>query len=278
MQLDFNKLEEIILNALSEDIGQGDITSELVIPDSANITANFVAREDCVVCGIPILEQVFSRYNDVRFQPSVQEGRKLKAGSIIFKVSGNARAILKTERVALNLMQYLSGIATETSKFAEKISHTSARILDTRKTLPGYRMLSKYAVWVGGGNNHRFCLDDGILIKDNHIALAGNIREAVLKAKAGNTGLKVEVECDNLLQVEEAINAEADIILLDNMDIETLKRSVALRGQKNTMLEASGGVNLDNVKGIAETGVDYISVGRLTHSVKAIDIGLDVAT
>ncbi len=278
MQLDFEILEKIIADALIEDIGQGDITSDLVIPDDAIITADFVAREDCIICGTPVLEEIFSRYGDyIKFQPMSQEGKRLKAGSKIFRISGNAKLILKTERVALNLIQYLSGIATQTSKFVERVSHTKAKILDTRKTLPYYRMLSKYAVWVGGGNNHRFRLDDGILIKDNHIAFANNITDAVTKAKARNTGLKVEVECDNIDQVKEAISAEADIILLDNMDIETLKKAVELRGSKNILLEASGGVNFDSVKEIAETGVDFISVGALTHSVKAIDIGLDIS-
>ncbi len=277
MQLDSDKLEKIIAAALEEDIGNGDITSELTIGDNQHLSADFVARENCVVAGIPVLEQLFSREGGkITFEPRSLEGKEIKNGDIIFSVSGNARVILAFERVALNLLQYACGIATVTRKFANEVKHTKAKILDTRKTTPNLRLLARYAVWIGGGRNHRFCLDDGILIKDNHIALVGDIEKIISMAKSGTPeGMKVEVECDNLEQVEKAIAAGADIILLDNMDIEMLKKAVAMNNGK-CLLEASGGVNLKTVKAIAETGVDRISVGAITHSAPAVDIGLDI--
>jgi nicotinate-nucleotide pyrophosphorylase (carboxylating) len=277
MQLDLEKVRKIIDAALEEDIGSGDITSNLTIPEDATIKAEFITRENCVVSGIPVLEQIFLKQADkVKFNPTIIEGFEIKKGGSIFSVQGNARVILAYERVALNLLQYMCGIATLTRKFVHEIEHTKVKILDTRKTTPNLRVLAKYAVWIGGGKNHRFCLDDGILIKDNHIAFVGDISKAVELAKfSAPDGLKVEVECDNLDQVEKAIKAGADIILLDNMDIETLKKAVALNNGK-CLLEASGGVNLQTVRAIAETGVDYISVGAITHSAPNIDIGLDI--
>ncbi len=277
MQLDLEKVRKIIATALEEDIGSGDITTNLTVAEDAELHADFVTRENCVVAGIPVLEEIFGRMaGRVRFEPKKLEGMEAKKGDVIFSVHGNARDILSHERVALNLLQYMCGIATTTRDYAKAIAHTKARILDTRKTIPGLRVLAKYAVWIGGGKNHRFGLYDGILIKDNHIAaVGGDVARAVELARLSAEGLKVEVECDTLDQAEKAMKAGADIILLDNMDNETLKKAVALNNGR-CLLEASGGVRLETVKAIAETGVDYISVGAITHSAKSIDIGLDI--
>ncbi len=278
MQLDLEKLRQIIDIALAEDVGSGDITSTLVIDENATLRADFVTREQCVVAGIPVLEEIFVTAGDlVRCDPRVIEGSEVKPGAVIFSVSGSARTILTYERVALNLLQRMCGVATITRKFAKEVQHTKAKILDTRKTTPGLRVLEKYAVWIGGGKNHRFGLYDGVLIKDNHIAMVGDISKAVELARfSAPEGLKVEVECDTLEQVEKAITAGADIILLDNMNNETLKKAVAMNNGR-CLLEASGGVRLETVRGIAETGVDYVSVGAITHSAPNIDIGLDTS-
>lgn len=277
MQLDLEKVKEIIIKALNEDIGSGDITSNLTIKDGKNIKAYFIVRENCVIAGLPVLEEIFAIQNSkVKFRPLIIEGSEVKSGTKIFEVEGDAKIILAFERVSLNLLQYMCGIATITRKFVNKVKHTNTKILDTRKTTPNLRVLAKYSVWIGGGKNHRFCLDDGILIKDNHISIVGDIENAVNSAKLNAPkGMKVEVECDNISQVESALKAGADIILLDNMSLDELKKSVNLAKGK-AVLEASGGVNLDNVKSIAETGVDYISVGALTHSAPSVDIGLDI--
>jgi len=277
MQLDSEKLKQIIDSSLQEDIGGGDITSQLTIPENSVIKADFVTREACIIAGIPVLEQIFMKESGrVTFMPLVREGDEVSAQTIIFTVEGNARIILAFERVALNLLQYMCGIATITRKFTKEVSHTKAKILDTRKITPNLRMLAKYAVWMGGGKNHRFGLSDGILIKDNHIAICGDIEKAILAAKkSAPKNMKIEVECDNLEQVEKAVNCGADIIMLDNMNTETLKKAVHINAGR-AILEASGGVNLTTVKAIAETGVDYISVGALTHSAPSIDIGLDI--
>lgn len=279
MDLDFKRVDEIINIALTEDIGKGDITSDFTIDDNAKLTAKFVFREGAIFCGTPVLERIYTKFPDISYNPLIPEGKKVRVGTAVFEISGNAKTILKTERVALNLIQRMSGIATQTSKYVEKIAHTKAKILDTRKTTPGLRILEKYSVWIGGGNNHRFCLDDAILIKDNHIAICGNIENAIRKAKekliSNNKKLTLEIECDNLDQAAKAIELGVDIILLDNMDLDSLRKAVKMAEGTNIRLEASGGVNLENVKDIAETGVDFISVGALTHSVKSVDIGLD---
>lgn len=276
MQLDLKELNRIIENALREDIGTGDITTNLVISEKSNMSANFVARENCVVCGLEVLENIFARSKGkVKFKKLVKEGSLVKANTKIFSISGNARFILSHERVALNLLQRMSGVASLTKKYVNEIKTTKAKILDTRKTIPGLRMLDKYAVFVGGGVNHRYCLDDLILIKDNHIAMVGDIAKTIqLANKSNKKNLKIEVECDNLSQLKIALNSAADIILLDNMTNENLRKAVALNKGKK-ILEASGGVNLKTVKTIAKTGVDFISVGALTHSASNIDIGLD---
>lgn len=271
------KLDQVIEAALMEDIGERDITSGLTVPP--DVTTDFVlrARQDLVACGVAIAMQVFEKA-DMRIQtePQFAEGDVVKAGEVMLSGSGPAHAVLTAERVALNYLQYLCGIATETRKYVDAIAGCKAVILDTRKTLPQYRSMAKYAVKTGGGQNHRWGLHDGILIKDNHIALCGSLKEAVTKAKEGAPkGMRVEVECDTLEQAEEALAAGADMLLLDNMSTEQLRQAVAMV-QGRAPLEASGNVNLQTVRAIAETGVDYISVGRLTHSVTACDIGLDM--
>lgn len=276
MQLDLEKVRKIIDLAIEEDIGKGDVTSEITIPEDAIISVEFRTREACVVAGIPVLEEIFSRAGDkVKFKPVSNEGFEIKPGTAIFEVEGNARFILSHERIALNLLQYMCGIATVTRKFAKEIQHTKAKIMDTRKTTPGLRVLAKYAVWIGGGKNHRFGLYDAILIKDNHIAFVGDITQAIELARfSAPDRMKIEVECDTLEQVEKALAAKADIIMLDNMDIATMKEAVKMNNGR-CFLEASGGVTLDKVRAIAEAGVDYISVGAITHSAPSIDIGLD---
>jgi nicotinate-nucleotide pyrophosphorylase (carboxylating) len=270
-------IDQIIALALAEDIGTGDITSNITIP--ADKTAEFVinAREEMVICGVDVACRVFKTVNkDIKLTRHFKDGDIAKAGDDIISGSGNACAILAAERVALNLLRQMSGVATHTRKFVEAVAGTKAKILDTRKTIPGLRYLQKYAVKTGGGQNHRYCLDDMILIKDNHISVCGGILPALKKAKEqAPKGMKIEVECDTLEQVEQAVEGQADIILLDNMDIATLKQAIALVDGK-IPLEASGNINLKTVAEIAKTGVDFISAGILTHSALSVDIGLDI--
>jgi nicotinate-nucleotide pyrophosphorylase (carboxylating) len=276
MQLDFKEVNKIIDIALKEDIGSGDITSNLTIDKNAVITAKFVTRENIVVSGVDVVKEIFKRSKKVKTQIHIKDGKSAKKKQDIITITGNARDILAYERVALNLLQHMSGIATLTNKFVGKVKHTKAKILDTRKTIPGLRILEKYAVYCGGGKNHRFGLYDGILIKDNHIQIAGSLKKCVENAKKNKPkNLNVEVECDTVSQVKESLKAGADIILLDNMSIKQLNESVKLAKGK-AILEASGGVNIDNVKDIAETNVDFISIGALTHSARSVDIGLDI--
>lgn len=260
--------------ALAEDLGRGDITTKAVIPDETRLTLVMVTRQDIVAAGLPVALEVFNRLAaDAEITVEAADGDALNAGAVIARLRGPA-ALLSGERTALNFMQTLSGIATLTRAFAGKIEGTGAVLLDTRKTLPGLRALSKYATVLGGATNHRMRLDDGVLIKDNHIAVAGSAAEATRRAKAA--GLKnIEVECDTLDQVGEAIEAGADSLLLDNMTPAMLGQAVAI-GAGRVKLEASGGVTLETIRGIAETGVDYISVGAITQSAPAADIGLDL--
>lgn len=272
---DLNTLKPFIDMALREDIGKGDITSQLLIHEKIEAQMLFVAREELVVCGTFIPAMVYEQLSPaIKVVISATEGNRVKKGTVIAKVVGPARAILTGERVALNFMQRLSGVATLTAQYVEAVKGTKTVILDTRKTMPGLRLLDKYAVKTGGAQNHRMRLDDMVLIKDNHVALCGSIVGAVSKAQAG-TSLMVEVECDNINQLEEALEAGPDRILLDNMDLDTLRKAVKLVGGR-IPLEISGGVSIENVRAVAETGVDYISVGRLTHSARAADIGADI--
>jgi nicotinate-nucleotide pyrophosphorylase (carboxylating) len=272
--LDPDDTARVVAAALAEDLGRGDVTTAAIVPASARMRARIVARRPAVVAGLPAALEVFRRLAPAAaLRVERPDGSRVEAGQVIATVEGPARGILTAERTALNILQLLSGIATLTRAYADRIAGTGATLLDTRKTLPGLRRLSKYATAVGGATNHRMRLDDGVLIKDNHVAIAGGVAEAVRRAKAA--GLEaVEVECDSLDQVREALAAGADRILLDNMPPAGLREAVRLAG-KRVPLEASGGVTLDTVRAIAETGVDYISVGAITHSAPAADIGLD---
>lgn len=274
MSLPAEELQDFIDRTLAEDIGSGDVTSASVIPEDAQLSAAFAARQPLVVAGLSVAEAIVKRLApDATFTAMAADGDFVEDGTTIAKVAGSARALLSAERSALNILQHLSGIATLTRAYVDKISGTKAMILDTRKTIPGLRKLEKYAVKTGGGANHRMGLFDAVLIKDNHIAVAGSVNAAVSAAKA-HSDLEIRVECDTLSQVGDALNAGADSLLLDNMPPEILREAVALVAGR-VPLEASGGVNLETVRAIAETGVDYISVGRLTQSAPAVDIGLD---
>ncbi len=277
MDLDFKEVERIISGALAEDIGTGDATASLLVPENATATLVFVTREPVIMCGGEVVKQVFATVNKaINCKLLVKDGAKAVKGDRLIEVSGPARAMLTAERTALNLLQRMSAVATLAARYVEEVRGTDAIILDTRKTMPGLRMLDKFAVKAGGAQNHRMRLDDGILIKDNHIALCGGIRQVLAKTFAGNTKqLPVEIECDTLEQVKEALGAGATRIMLDNMNHAQMREAVQLAKGK-AKLEASGGVSLETVRAIAETGVDYISVGRLTHSAPNVDIGLDV--
>lgn len=270
------QIERAVALALAEDVGDGDITSVSTVPASTLGKAVFTVKASGVLAGGAVMEAVYRQVDPaVRFKIWIADGKEVHPGDHIAGVEGPARSILTGERVALNFAQYLSGIATRTRQFARLVDGTGARVIDTRKTVPGMRALAKYAVRVGGGHNHRYALYDGVLIKDNHIRAAHGITAAVHAARQNaHHLLKIEVETDNLDQVREALEAKADIILLDNMDLPTLARAVALcKGRAVT--EASGRVSEATVRSIAETGVDLISVGALTHSVTALDISLD---
>jgi nicotinate-nucleotide pyrophosphorylase (carboxylating) len=266
--------------ALAEDLGSGDVTSLATLPASTTFSVVMRTREPMTVAGLAFAETAFrSLSTKVRIKRLARDGQHLKAGAVLLKISGPARAILSAERVALNFVQRLSGVATLTARFVTEVKGTQAQILDTRKTTPGWRCFEKYAVKCGGGRNHRIGLFDMVLIKDNHLAALRTakpnaVAAAVQRARTKFPKLKVEVEADTLAQVEQAVEAGADIILLDNMSNAELRRAVKLvAGRAKT--EASGGVNLKTVRGIAQTGVDFISVGAITHSVRAVDIGLD---
>jgi len=269
-------VDEIIDRALAEDIGFCDLTSELVIPAEARAELALNARQDVVVAGLDVAARVFRRrVPECRIELRVRDGERVKAGAAMGRVEGPARGLLAVERTALNFLQHLSGIATLTAQYAERVAGTRAVLIDTRKTTPGLRALEKHAAHLGGARNHRLRLDDGVLIKDNHISVCGSLTAAVERARAGAPVLtKIEVECDTLEQVREAIEAGADMILLDNMGLEDMRQAVALSGGR-IPLEASGGVRLENIRAIAESGVDFISVGRITQSAPAVDIGLD---
>jgi nicotinate-nucleotide pyrophosphorylase (carboxylating) len=273
-------IERAVKMALTEDVGSGDVTTLATVPESGGARALMVAREELVVAGIDLAEAAFRELSrDVRVERLLSDGQSAREGQSLLRVEGPARAILTAERVALNFVQRLSGIATLTSDFVRAVTGTAAQILDTRKTTPGWRQLEKYAVRCGGGHNHRSGLFDMVLIKDNHLAsLAGekpnSIAAAVTRARKKYPALKIEVETDTLEQVQQAVEAGADIILLDNMHPAELRAAVEIvRGRAKA--EASGGVTLASARLIAESGVDFISVGALTHSARAVDIGLD---
>ncbi|MSN27213.1 MAG: carboxylating nicotinate-nucleotide diphosphorylase [Geobacter sp.] len=268
-------IDRMIEQALLEDIHTGDITTKAVVPQRRPAEARLIAKEGLVVAGLLIAGRVFSRLDsEVIFKNNYAEGDHLEKGAVMAVINGDAADLLMGERVALNILQRMCGIATLTSRYVAAVEGTNARIVDTRKTTPGLREIEKYAVRIGGGHNHRTGLYDGVLIKENHIAAAGGISEAVRRARAyiPHT-LKIEIETENLMQVDEALKAGADIIMLDNMTLDDMRTAVAtIAGQ--AVVEASGGVNLETVRAIAETGVDIISVGALTHSPRAMDISM----
>ena len=271
-------VDDFVSRVFAEDLGSGgDVTSAATIAADARFTAEMNARQSIVLAGIDLAAAFFRALDPaVEIETNTEDGDQVEHGTTVMRLGGNARAMLAAERSALNTLQHLSGIATLTRQYVDAIAGTGAVLLDTRKTVPGLRLVEKYASRMGGAHNHRMRLDDGVLIKDNHVAACGGVAEAVRRAKAANTGLQVQVEVDRLDQIEPALAAGADRLLLDNMDPAVLREAVAMvRGR--VPLEASGGVTLETIRFIAETGVNFISVGRITQSAPAVDIGLDYA-
>ena len=268
-------VDRIIKNALIEDIGTGDVTTEATIQPGTSTRAQFVAKEDFLLAGIDVAGRVFRNLDaTTAYEPLLQDGRSVKRGEVLAWIKGDAAMLLQAERVALNLLQRMCGVATLTAQFVAAVEGTDAVVVDTRKTTPGLRMLEKYAVQMGGGGNHRMALYDGVLIKENHVAAAGGISAAVSRARQNVPHtLKVECEVRDLDEVAEALDAGADILLLDNMTLEQLRAAVDLVDGR-AVTEASGGVNLETVRDIAETGVRLISVGALTHSYRSVDISM----
>jgi nicotinate-nucleotide pyrophosphorylase (carboxylating) len=269
-------VSEFVRRVLAEDLGSGgDVTSKATIDAGARFTAEMNCREPIVVAGLDIAMAFFRALDrEMRIEQLAADGDKVIAGKVLLRLEGNARAMLAAERSALNTLQHLSGIATMTRRYVDAIGGTGAILLDTRKTIPGLRLLEKYAARMGGAENHRMRMDDGLLIKDNHVGVAGGVAEAVRAAREYDSGLQIQVEVDRIEQIEPALEAGAQRLLLDNMKPPTLREAVALVAGR-VPLEASGGVNLDTIRAIAETGVNYISVGRITQSAPAVDIGLD---
>lgn len=277
MKLNQKEIERVILTALKEDIGAGDITTNLLIAKDQKAKAFFLAKEDGIIAGLMIAKMVLQKLDKkIVWKSFVKDGNFVSAGTRIAEVKGSLRALLTGERTALNILQRMSGIATVANNLVKIVNGTNAKILDTRKTVPGLRMFDKYAVKIGGGTNHRFGLFDMVLIKDNHIKAAGGITNAVAKIRKGITKkIKIEVETSNLDEVREALKNKVEIIMLDNMPVAMMKEAVKIIAGK-TKVEASGNINFKSIKAIAETGVDFISVGALTHSVKALDISMKI--
>ena len=275
--LNIQEIEYLIDHAFQEDIGNGDITTNNLIPESTVAKATMTAKADGVIAGLPIAEKVFRKLDpDLSWKAKIKDGDFVRKGDVFLEISGSFRALLTGERLALNLMQRMSGIATETAKHVNEVTGTKVKILDTRKTVPGLRSLDKYAVKMGGGTNHRIGLYDMVMIKDNHIKIAGSITNAVEQIrKAVPAEIKVEVETTNLNEVEEAVMAGADIIMLDNMSNGMMTKAVELINGK-AQVEASGNMTKERLAGVAATGVDFISIGALTHSVKALDISQNI--
>lgn len=269
------EIERIVRTALEEDIGLGDVTTEVTVAQDTVARAELVAKENFTLAGLDVAAKVFHILDPaVRFEKILTDGRSVRKGEVLAWLKGQASVLLQGERVALNLLQRMSGIASLTAKYVAEVAGTGASIVDTRKTVPGLRALDKYSVRMGGGRNHRIGLFDGVLIKENHIAAAGGIAAAIERAKERIPHtLKIEIETRNLTEVEEALQSGADIIMLDNMSLDDMRQGVDLIAGK-ALVEASGGVNLERVRDIAETGVDIISVGALTHSVTAADISM----
>ncbi|GAB7057211.1 carboxylating nicotinate-nucleotide diphosphorylase [Paenibacillus sp. YK5] len=279
-ELNQTVLNESLKRWLEEDIGMGDVTTMTTIPSDSMSKGIIHVKDNGIVAGLPVAKAVFALVDpQLRFEAKASDGDAVSKGTVIAEVSGSTRSILLGERLALNLLQRMSGIATRTNQFVERLEGRPSRLVDTRKTTPGHRMLEKYAVRVGGGHNHRFGLYDAVMIKDNHIKGAGGIAKAIQSARARIPHtMKIEVEVENFVQLNEALGAEPDIIMLDNMGPEQMREAVLFIKQRapHIIVEASGNVSLDNVREIAETGVDVISVGRLTYSVQSLDISLDL--
>jgi nicotinate-nucleotide pyrophosphorylase (carboxylating) len=273
------EIEASVTRALEEDLGRGgDITSTATVPENTQGRALLNAREDGVVAGLPLVVAAFRRLSPaIEITPHARDGEAIAAKTRLMTIAGNARVILGAERVALNYLGHLSGIATATAEFVKRIEHTKARVICTRKTTPGLRALDKYAVRCGGGYNHRFGLDDAMLIKDNHIAVAGSIATVLKRAKqAAGHLVKIEIEVDSLDQLKEVLDVGlADVVLIDNFDLASMRKAVVMVAGR-LVIEASGGITLDTAAAIAETGVDYLSSGALTHSVRNLDVGLDI--
>ena len=267
-------IDEIIVNALKEDGAYDDITTNSIMTSSSRSTVDLIAKEEGIIAGLEVFKRVFQILGDVEVEFLAKDGDLVKYGQVLAKITGSTYSVLSGERTALNLLQRMSGIASLTNKFVEKLKGTKAKLLDTRKTTPNLRILEKYAVKVGGGENHRYNLSDGVMLKDNHIAAAGGIKNAVeLARKSVSFVKKIEVETETLEQVKEALTAKADIIMLDNMNIEKMKEALKIIDGA-ALTEASGNVNLDTIREIAETGVDYISTGYITHSFKVLDLSM----
>ncbi|MEK6679088.1 MAG: carboxylating nicotinate-nucleotide diphosphorylase [Nitrospirota bacterium] len=277
MKIPKSQITAFVKNALAEDIGSGDITTNVIVPERTLARGAIVLEEDAVIAGLEIAEEVFRQLDkDMKFSAAYKDGAKVLKGKVIAKISGKARPLLTGERTALNILQRLSGIAALTNSFVRAVKGTDAKIVDTRKTTPNLRIFEKYAVLMGGGHNHRFGLYDAVLIKDNHISIAGGIKKAVAMARQNIPHtMKIEVEAKSLKEVKDAITAGADIIMLDNMSIPMMKKAVAMINKK-AVVEASGNINLKNVRDVALTGVDIISIGALTHSYKAVQMSMNI--
>jgi len=270
-----NEIKPLIDLALKEDIGKGDITTDKIVPKDKKTEAEIIAKEDGIICGLDIIRMVYKTLDpNICFMKKAKDGEKIRVGQKIAVIKGNARSILSGERIVLNFLSALSGTATTTRKYVDRIKRYNTRILDTRKTIPGFRILQKYAVSIGGAKNHRMGLYDMVLIKDNHIETNGGILKSVegIRKKIPKN-IKIEVEAENLNQVKEALEANVDWIMLDNMSIENMKKAIKLINGK-AKIEASGGITIDNLEEVAKTGVDYISIGALTHSFNKIDFSM----
>lgn len=276
MLLDPQDITDFIDRALDEDIGRGDLTTMVTIPEGTKLKVAMMARQPLVVCGMEMAAEVFHRVDPtINIKLLVEDGKVAPAKTVLARISGDARAILSAERTALNIVQHLSGISTMVRAYADRVKGTKAVLIDTRKTIPTLRNVAKYASYIGGARNHRIRLDDGVLIKDNHIAAHGSLTATIVAAKRRTPALTViEIECDTLKQVKEAAEAGVDMILLDNMSAADMKKAVKIVAGRSR-IEASGGITLDTIREKAESGVDFISVGRMTQSAPAVDIGLD---
>lgn len=267
-------IDKLIISALEEDIPNSDITTNSIIDCNSRSKVDLIAKGNGIIAGLQVFERVFKLLGDVSVEFYKKDGDPVKSGDILAVVSGSTKSILSGERTALNYLQRMSGVATITNKFVNKLQGSNTKLLDTRKTTPNMRILEKYAVKIGGGYNHRFNLSDGVLLKDNHISAAGSIKNAIRLARENTSFVrKIEVEVENLEMVKEALEEAADIIMLDNMDIETMKKAVSLIN-KRALTECSGNVTLDNIEEVAKTGVDFVSVGALTHSAGILDLSM----